>query len=105
MNLAMLIFELNDDETQQIKKLSEIVRKKQRRQDNINWPILPYCAEEKEMLKIYANAHKRALKYYGTHLDELTEALKREIKLNATFIAAMEEGEAEKESRLETFLK
>ena len=105
MNLAMLIFELNDDETQQIKKLSEIARKKQKRQDNINWPILPYCAEEKEILKIYANAHKRALKYYGTHLDELTEALKREIKLNAIFIAAMEEGEAEKESRLETFLK
>lgn len=104
MNTISLYFELNDDEKNQIKELAEKARKKVK-QDSANGQIASYYSEEKEILEIHAKAHERAFNYYSTHLNELPEALKQEIKLNAIFIAAMEEGEAEKELKLETYIK
>lgn len=100
-----MIFELNNNEIEQIRKLSSAMREKIKQYNGFEEQIPRYYAEEKEMLKIHANAHERALKYYRTHLDELPEKLKFETKISTSFIAAMEEGNAEKELRLEAFLK
>lgn len=100
-----MIFELNNNEIEQIRKLSSAMREKIKQYNGFEEQIPRYYAEEKEMLKIHANAHERALKYYRTHLDELPEKLKFETKISTSFIAAMEESNAEKELRLEAFLK
>ena len=106
MSTDILNFELNDDDREQVKRLAEIAREKLKQcGSNDKGQSPPYFTEEKEILKIHAQAHERAMKYYKTHLDELPKALKQEIKLNAIFTAAMEEGTTEKELRLEAFLK
>lgn len=92
MNPIMLDFILNEEDREQIENIQlEFLRKKnipqaQELNDDFFKEQLNYYFDEVKL--IYENAHKRSLRYYTEHFDELLLSLKREIKSYAAFFVS-----------------
>ena len=90
MDSVMLDFELNEQEKEKLKKMQiDVLRKRSETADKEIFAT-QFEISYKKVEKIYKNAHKRSLKYYPSHLDELAEGLKQEVKGLAMFIGTIE---------------
>lgn len=90
MDSVMLDFELNEQEKEKLQKMQlEITPPKS---DNLDRETFKdkFVNYLKEVKLTYEQAHKRSLKYYKTHLDELADGLKQEAESFAAFIGAIE---------------
>jgi len=86
----MLDFELNEKEKEELKKMQIDVLRKQSEIADKEIFATQFEISYKKVEQIYKNAHKRSLKYYPSHLDELAEGLKQEVKGLAIFIGTIE---------------
>ncbi|MBR2207557.1 MAG: hypothetical protein IJ859_01980, partial [Synergistaceae bacterium] len=90
MDSAMLDFELNEQEKEKLQRMQLEITPPQ--SDNLDKETFKdkFVNYLKEVKLTYEQAHKRSLKYYKTHLNELADGLKQEAESFAAFIGAIE---------------
>ena len=90
MDSAMLDFELNEQEKEKLQRMQLEITPPQ--SDNLDKETFKdkFVNYLKEVKLTYEQAHKRSLKYYKTHLNELADGLKQEAESLAAFISAIE---------------
>ena len=90
MDSVMLDFELNEQEKEKLQKMQLEITPPQ--SDNLDKETFKdkFINYLKEVKLTYEQAHKRSLKYYKTHLNELADGLKQESESFAAFIGAIE---------------
>ena len=86
----MLDFELNEQEKEKLQRMQLEITPPQ--SDNLDKETFKdkFVNYLKEVKLTYEQAHKRSLKYYKTHLNELADGLKQEAESLAAFISAIE---------------
>ena len=90
MDSLMLDFELNEQEKEKLQRMQLEITPPQ--SDNLDKETFKdrFVNYLKEVKLTYEQAHKRSLKYYKTHLNELADGLKQETESLAAFISAIE---------------